>query len=75
MPGSLGTPRYNNLMEKLAQLRKQSGMTQSQLAERLGKPQSFVAKYEGGERRLDVIEFVDVVKALGGSIGEFIDNV
>jgi len=67
MPGSLGTPRYNNLMVKLVELRKQSGMTQSQLAERLGKPQSFIAKYEGGERRLDVIEFVDVVKALGAS--------
>ncbi len=67
MPGSLGTPRYNSLMVKLAQLRKQSGMTQSQLAKKLNKPQSFVAKYERGERRLDVIEFVDVVTALGGS--------
>ncbi len=65
MPGSLGTPRYNNLMAKLAQLRKQSGMTQSQLAKKLNKPQSFIAKYEGGERRLDVIEFIDVVRALG----------
>ncbi len=48
-------------------------MTQSQLAERLGKPQSFIAKYEGGERRLDVIEFVDVVKAMGGSPTDLID--
>ena len=32
---------------------------------RLDKPQSFVAKYEGGERRLSAIEFVDVVRALG----------
>ncbi len=52
-------------MAKLAQLRKQSGMTQSQLAKKLNKPQSFIAKYEGGERRLDVIEFIDVVRALG----------
>jgi len=73
MPGSLGTPRYNALMVKLVELRKQSGMTQSQLAKRLGKPQSFIAKYEGGERRLDVIEFVDVVKALGGSAGKLIE--
>ncbi len=75
MPESLGTPRYNNLMVKLAQLRKQSGMTQTQLAKRLGKPQSFVAKYEGGERRLDVIEFVDVVRALGGSADAMLKNV
>ncbi|WP_245497214.1 MULTISPECIES: helix-turn-helix domain-containing protein [Mesorhizobium] len=39
-------------------------MTQEQVAEKLGRPQSFVAKYEGGERRLDVIEFLDVTAAL-----------
>ncbi len=75
MPGSLGTPRYNSLMAKLAQLRKQSGMTQSQLAKKLGKPQSFIAKYEGGERRLDVIEFIDVVKALDVSPTIAIENL
>lgn len=40
-------------------------MTQTEVSIKLSKPQSFVAKYEGGERRLDVIEFVDVCKALG----------
>jgi transcriptional regulator with XRE-family HTH domain len=40
-------------------------LTQAQLAERLGKPQSFVAKVERGERRLDVVEFVKVVQSLG----------
>ncbi|WP_366513090.1 helix-turn-helix transcriptional regulator [Mesorhizobium sp.] len=39
-------------------------MTQAQVAEMLGRPQSFVAKYEGGERRLDIIEFLDVTAAL-----------
>jgi len=75
MPGSLDTPRYNALMVKLVELRKQSGMTQSQLAEKLGKPQSFIAKYEGGERRLDVIEFVDLVTALGGEAGIMVDDI
>ncbi|WP_311990042.1 helix-turn-helix domain-containing protein [Bradyrhizobium elkanii] len=45
--------------------RKAAGLTQHALARRLKKPQSFVAKYEGGERRLDVIEFVAVVRAIG----------
>ncbi|QDW37773.1 helix-turn-helix transcriptional regulator [Bradyrhizobium sp. KBS0727] len=45
--------------------RKAAGLTQHALARRLGRPQSFVAKYEGGERRLDVIEFVAVVRAIG----------
>ncbi len=39
-------------------------MTQVKLAKRLGKPQSYVAKYEGGERRLDVVEFLAVARAL-----------
>lgn len=39
-------------------------MTQANVAAAIGKPQSFVAKYEGGERRLGVIEFIAVVQAL-----------
>lgn len=39
-------------------------MTQTALAQMLGKPQSYVSKYESGERRLDVVEFVDICKAL-----------
>ncbi|TIT39466.1 MAG: helix-turn-helix transcriptional regulator [Mesorhizobium sp.] len=44
--------------------RSVKGLTQAQVAEKLGRPQSFVAKYEGGERRLDIIEFLDVTAAL-----------
>jgi transcriptional regulator with XRE-family HTH domain len=46
--------------------RKDAGLTQQALARRLKKPQSFIAKYEGGERRLDVVEFVAIVRAIGG---------
>ena len=45
--------------------RKAAGMTQHALARLLKKPQSFVAKYEGGERRLDIVEFVAIARALG----------
>ena len=45
--------------------RKNAGLTQHELARRLKKPQSFVAKYEGGERRLDVVEFLTVCQAIG----------
>jgi transcriptional regulator with XRE-family HTH domain len=44
--------------------RKSVGLTQTELARRLKKPQSFVAKYEGGERRLDVIEFLAITRAM-----------
>lgn len=49
----------------LVAARRKAELTQVDVAKRLGKPQSFVAKYEGGERRLDVIEFLAVTKALG----------
>jgi transcriptional regulator with XRE-family HTH domain len=45
--------------------RKAAKLTQHALARRLKKPQSFIAKYEGGERRLDVVEFVAIARALG----------
>ena len=45
--------------------RKTAGLTQRELAKRLRRPQSFVAKYEGGERRVDVVEFVAICWAIG----------
>jgi transcriptional regulator with XRE-family HTH domain len=53
------------LCEMLKDARVEKELTQAQLADRLGKPQSFVAKVERGERRLDVVEFVKVVQSLG----------
>ncbi|MBZ0147329.1 MAG: helix-turn-helix domain-containing protein [Pseudorhodoplanes sp.] len=44
--------------------RKDAGLTQTGLAKRLKKPQSFVAKYEGGERRIDLIEFLAITAAM-----------
>ena len=49
----------------LVSARKERGLTQTVVAERLGKPPSYVAKYELGERRLDVLEFLDVATAIG----------
>ncbi len=42
-----------------------SGVRQQALAKKLGRPQSFIAKYEGGERRIDVVEFIAIARALG----------
>ena len=52
--------------ELMIKARKAAGLTQRELADRLHKPQSFVAKYEGGERRIDLIEFIAIVRAVGG---------
>jgi transcriptional regulator with XRE-family HTH domain len=51
--------------ELMVKSRKSAGLTQHELAKRLHKPQSFVAKYEGGERRVDVVEFIAISRALG----------
>lgn len=53
------------LMAALKQARLDAGLTQTDVAERLKRPQSFVAKYENGERRIEVVEFVEIVRAIG----------
>lgn len=62
---SLRTPRHEALIEQLRALRAEAGLTQQELAFRLGKPQSYVAKTEVAERRIDVVEFVAWLEALG----------
>jgi transcriptional regulator with XRE-family HTH domain len=64
MSGALHSPTYNRFRGLITQARKDAGITQAELSQRVGRPQSFVSKYEGGERRLDVIEFLQVCDAL-----------
>lgn len=58
-------PRYEKLQALLRDLRKQQGIKQQDLAELLGKPQSYVSKLESGERNIDLIELIDLIKLLG----------
>ena len=62
---SVHSPEQQLLRELLITARDKAGLTQQKLAKRVGKPQSFIAKYEGGERRLDVVEFVVIARAIG----------
>jgi transcriptional regulator with XRE-family HTH domain len=61
---SLHTAEYATFCGLLVAARHKAGLTQHDVAKRLKRPQSFVAKYEGGERRLDLIEFIEVAKTL-----------
>jgi transcriptional regulator with XRE-family HTH domain len=76
MQKSLRSPEYGRLIAVLVAARKSAGVRQQALAKKLGRPQSFIAKYEGGERRIDVVEFVTIVRALGADpvrlFGEFV---
>ena len=56
---SLYSAEWEALLKILRDLRVKRGWTQDQLAQKLGRPQSFVAKIEAGERRLDVVQFID----------------
>jgi transcriptional regulator with XRE-family HTH domain len=62
---TIHTPRHKKLCKELKARRKAADLTQTVVAKRLGKPPSYVAKYEGGDRRLDVLEFLDVAAAIG----------
>lgn len=66
MPKSMFTPAYGLMLEVLLDLRRSSGVTQVELAKRLGKTQAFISTFERGIRRIDLIEFYAIVRALGG---------
>lgn len=58
------TARYQNFRALLLEARQAAGLRQVDVAKRLKRPQSYVSKFESGERRLDVVEFLDVATAL-----------
>lgn len=61
---SVSSSSYNYFRGLLAKARKDAKLTQAELATRLQRPQSYISKYESGERRLDIIEFLEVAESL-----------
>jgi transcriptional regulator with XRE-family HTH domain len=72
MPNPVHDPKYAIFRDMLVAARLQRKLMQSQVADQLGKNQSFVSKYERGERRLDLPEFVEIAEVLGLDIASFI---
>jgi transcriptional regulator with XRE-family HTH domain len=62
---SISNQEYDIFRRCMITARKEAQLTQESLAKSLQKPQSFVAKYENGERRLDVVEFLIVTRVIG----------
>lgn len=60
MKKSIYSDKHRKLCELLIEARNSAGLTQQELASQLRKPQSFIAKYEGGERRLDLVELIEI---------------
>ena len=73
--GTLLSRHHAALRVLLRELRVENGLTQTMLAERLGKPQSFVSKYESGERNLDLIEIYRICEACGIGFPEFAQRI
>lgn len=65
MVKTLGTERHKALIALLIEKREAAGLTQSELAKKLGEYQSFVARLESAHRRVDVIEFIELAELLG----------
>lgn len=72
MEKSIYTAEYAALLELLRQARTDAGLTQVGLAKKLGQSQSFVAKVEGGDRRLDIIQLRTILGALGTTLTAFV---
>lgn len=67
--------QYERFRVLITEARKSAGLTQVELAARLKQHQSYVSKYESGVRRLDVVEYIQVAKAVGFDPAELIRRV
>ena len=65
MPRTLGRPRHETLRNFIVEKREGAGLTQHEISARLDRPQSFIASIETGQRRVDVVELLDLAEAIG----------
>ena len=75
MKKTLENSKQKILLNLLRKLRKDRKLSQKEIAKRIKKPQSFVSKYESGERRLDILELHAVCKAIGISLPDFVSEL
>lgn len=75
MERSIFSADQRKLTDLLRQVRLGAGLRQDDLAKRLERPQSFVSKYESGERGLDLLELREICDALGISLQSFVERL
>ncbi|KHN61514.1 helix-turn-helix domain-containing protein [Dickeya fangzhongdai] len=72
---SIYSLEYQSVIKILREARIKQGITQEDLANALGRPQSFVAKIENGERRLDVVEFAHIAHLLSVDASTVLEKI
>ena len=65
MTDSVWTPGYEAVVKAVISMREEAGLTQRELADRIGREQSFVGRIETRERRIDLVEFVWICRCCG----------
>lgn len=75
MPKTLRSPRHVRLIDLLVEQRKRAGLSQADLAERLGRYQSVVSSMESGGRRVDVVELLDIADVIGLDVHALIEDL
>ncbi len=75
MEKSIYSKEYSLFLEQLRSAREEQGLSQTELAQRLGTTQSFISKVERGERRIDIVELRAFCSALGIGFGSFVSRI
>ncbi len=75
MEKSIHSAGYVVFLKVLRKAREDAGLTQTQLAQRIGETQTFVSKCERGERRVDVVELRTFCQAFGVSLKQFVSTL
>ena len=75
MNKSVFSQKYIEFLHLLKKTRVDTGLTQQSAANLIGRPQSFISKCENGERRVDVIELIELCKIYGTNIHTFLDEL
>ena len=75
MPRTLGRPRHEALRNFIVEQREEAGLTQHEVSARLDRPQSFIASIETGQRRVDVVELLDLAEAIGFDPHEAVQEI
>ena len=65
---------YDVVLQRLIKAREEAGLSQRAVCDRMGMPHSFLSKCETGERRIDVLEFLQLARLYGRPLSYFIGD-